>query len=292
MSGSRLAAMAIAVWSLTHATAVVWAQEFPISTSDTNVGYIDSATLANRARFRFDAGYDMFPPDRAEFFYAASPPGTPPNRVDFQEFSAYFELALGDYFSGFLEAPLRLINPDISENTSGIADMNVGLKALLLANETGITTFQLRAYLPTGDGDRRLGTGNVNLEPGLLQSLRLSESLLMENELKVWVPLTDDEFAGPVLRYGAGISYTNPDLCPCRTSISPVLEMVGWTVLDGTATTQLGPPTSASGDTIVNAKLGVRFGRNERQLYVGFGQSITSERWYDQIARLEYRVQF
>lgn len=270
----------------------LWGQDFPISTSDTNVGYIDTATIANRVRFRFDAGFDMFPPDRAEFFYAAGPSGSPPNRVDYQEFAAYFEYALSDCFSGFIEAPLRLINPDISSHSTGIADINLGIKALLLSNESSRTTFQLRAYLPTGDDDRRLGTGNVSIEPALLQYQRLSEKWLMENEFRVWVPLTDDNSAGAVLRYGAGISYTHPNQCPCQLSFSPVFEMVGWTVLDGEATTTFGPPTSASGDTIVNAKLGLRISYRGEQIYAGMGQSLTSDRWYNQLARIEYRIDF
>ena len=70
MNGSRLSAIPWLClgWILGLSTTSVFAQDFPISTSDTNVGYVDPATIANRFRIRADAGLDMFPPDRAEFF--------------------------------------------------------------------------------------------------------------------------------------------------------------------------------------------------------------------------------
>lgn len=268
------------------------AQDFPVSTSNTNVGYIDSATIANRFRVRYDSGYSMFPADRAEFFYAGGPPGTRASDVDFQELSGYLELVRNDWLSGFFEAPLRFVNPEIAANSSGIADINLGLKAVLLATDRSCTTFQFRTYLPTGDDSRRLGTGNVNVEPGILQYVRLSDRWLMENELKTWVPLTSNEFAGTVMRYGAGISYTNPCACRCRPSVSPVLEMVGWSVLDGLATTDAGTVISAAGDTIVNAKFGFRLNYKGDQLYAGVGQALTTQHWYEQLFRIEYRVQF
>ena len=209
-----------------------------------------------------------------------------------QELSGYLELARNDWLSGFVEAPLRFVNPELADNSSGIADINLGLKAVLLADSRSCTTFQFRTYLPTGDDNRRLGTGNVNIEPGLLQYVRLTDRWLMENEFKTWVPLTNNGFAGTVLRYGAGISYNNCGTCRCRPSISPVLEIVGWSVLDGLATVDTGTVRSAAGDTIVNAKLGLRLNYKADQMYAGFGQAITSQHWYEQLLRIEYRKQF
>lgn len=268
------------------------AQEFPVSTSNTNVGYIDSATIANRFRIRCDAGYNMSPADRAEFFYAGGPSGTRPSDVDFQELDGYLELARNDWLSGFVEAPLRFINPELAANSSGVADINLGLKAVLWADHQSCTTFQFRTYLPTGDDNRRLGTGNVNIEPGVLQYFRVNDRWLLENEFKTWIPLTNNGFAGTVLRYGAGISYNNRRVGRDRPSVSPVLEIVGWSVLDGLATVDTGTVRSAAGDTIVNAKLGLRTNYRASQLYAGFGQALTTQHWYEQLFRIEYRVQF
>ena len=57
----------------------------------------------------------------------------------------------------------------------------------------------------------------------------------------------------------------------------------------------------ADGDTIVNAKVGVRFGFGSLQeqgllsrsdLYVGYGRALTGTVWYKDILRVEYRVRF
>ena len=269
---------------------LVLAQDFPISTSPTNVGYIDSATIGNRFRVRFDAGYGLSPADRAEFFYAST--GVPAGNVDYQEFSSYLEVARTDWLSGFIEAPLKFINPDLVQNTSGVGDINVGFKAVLLAAQRSCTTFQFRTYLPTGDDSRRLGTGNVNVEPALLNYFRLDDRWTMESEFRTWVPVTSAAFPGTILRYGTGISYNSRSGCSCQPSFSPVLEIVGWTVLDGLATMPDGSARSASGDTIVNAKFGVRASFKGDQLYAGFGQALTAQHWYEQIFRVEYRFQF
>jgi hypothetical protein len=268
------------------------AQDFPVSTSFTNVGYIDPASIGNRMRVRLDAGFDMIPADRAEFFYAGRQPDGAANNVDYQELSTFIEWARNDWLSLFIEAPLRDVNPESARSSTGIADINTGFKVALLTTEYSYTTFQFRSYLPTGNDDRRLGTGNVSIEPGILQSLRLTDRLLVENELKTWVPLTSDDFAGTIMRYGIGISYINPDACQSQPSISPVFEVVGWSVLDGLKSLNSNTVVSADGDTIINAKLGIRMGYSDRQLYAGFGQALTSQNWYEQVLRLEYRVLF
>ena len=47
-----------------------WGQDFGSSTSDSNVGYIDTAYVGNMVRIRADAAWGNNRPDRAEFFYA------------------------------------------------------------------------------------------------------------------------------------------------------------------------------------------------------------------------------
>src|SRR5436309_3126018 len=124
---------------------------------------------------------------RAEFFYAkcgcfrnaippdpnaAGPPLTE-TRVDYQDFASYLEVAYNNRVSGFVEIPVRLLNPERNNNTSGLADMNAGFKVAMIACEDTVFTFQFRTYIPTGDSDRGLGTDHVSLEPGLLLRQRL-----------------------------------------------------------------------------------------------------------------------
>src|SRR6185436_20820427 len=98
------------------------------------------------------------------------------------------------------------------------------------------------AYVPSGDGTRGLGTRHVSLEPSLLFYHWQTDRLSFQGEVRDWFSIGgSDGFAGNVLRYGLGANYIlNP--CDCRP-VSAVVELVGWTVLDGgTAITT--PPTT------------------------------------------------
>lgn len=99
---------------------------------DSDAGYIDSAVISNKLRVRFDAGFDLNRPDRAEFFYASwanladhphaikntdkivtavnnRGPLRIPESVNFQEVSTYLEMAPLDRFSIFAELPFRFV---------------------------------------------------------------------------------------------------------------------------------------------------------------------------------------
>ena len=87
------------------------------------------------------------------------------------------------------------------------------------------------------------------------------------------------------------------------TIIAPAAAKSGWTVLSGK---ELNPDglvaKGAAGDTIVNAKLGVRIGfgaptpgspyPTRSDLYIGYGRALTGEVWYKDILRMEYRLFF
>jgi hypothetical protein len=302
-------------------------------------------------RLRYDAGFDMNRPDRAEFFYAtwrelsfhphgimndgtfkgvffdpkARGPEQLPGRLDFQEVSPYLEFAFSHRLSGFVEVPTRFVDfdnlqedPDHerfpeprAENTEvphnnvgGLSDIQAGFKAALIADPDRYLTFQFRTYIPTGDAGRGLGTGHTSLEPGILLYERLSERLALQGQFKDWVPIGGGPGAGNVLIYGFSLGYDVYQHCDLR--ITPVAEMVGWTVLSGfesfagpvTPPAGVNVPTThgvmdASGDTIVNAKIGVRtyFGRGQ-DVYVGWGRSLTGDRWYKDLFRVEYRIGF
>lgn len=278
-----------------------------VAVAASNVGYIDPALPQNVFRFRFDAAYDNNRPDRAEFFYAkcgcfrtavppdpkAAGPPLPETRVDYQDFTAYGELAYNHRVSAFLEIPVRLLNPEQNNNTSGLADINAGFKVAMISCPDTVFSFQFRTYIPTGDSDRGLGTNHVSLEPGLLLFQRLSDRLVLEAEFKDWNAVGGSDFAGDLIRYGVGLSY---DVYRCGgRRIAPVVEFVGWTILDGKESDALTGETikDSSGETIVNAKLGARFFLGDsNSLYVGYGRALTGDVWYKDIFRVEYRLAF
>ena len=188
-------------------------EEEPVNVGDSPVGYIDGAIPGNQFRLRFDAAYHNERPTRAEFFYARGAPlgpGLPKKEtsVDYQDITAYLEVALGRCTSVFADLPIRFLNPDINNNTAGLADVNVGFKRALIYGDDCVASFQLKVYIPAGDADRGLGNNHATIEPGLLLFKRLSDCLTLESELRYWVPVDGTEgFEGEVLRYGVGLGY-------------------------------------------------------------------------------------
>lgn len=282
--------------------------------------YIDSAVIANRLRFRFDAGYDNPFPDRAEFFYAQCGcfPGAPgpgsdapltlATSVDYQEFTGYLEHVFSNRLSAFVEMPFRLLNPELDpavaampgaltiDNTGGLGDINAGFRYGIAQCDDYDITFQLRIYTPTGDADRGLGTAHVSIEPSILAQRELSDRLTTFGEFRIWAPISDSQFmgqdfAGTVLRYGAGASYLLSESCykgrPSR--LDGVLEFVGWSVLDGLKFNPLTGPLPAD-DTIVNVKVGGRWTVDNHSFSVSYGKALTQEVWYDQILRAQYTM--
>ncbi len=252
----------------------------------------------------------------------AGSPG-PAGDLDFQEVEAAFEWALPQFdgrFSLFVEVPLRWIDvtlpgPEVSE--SGLGDLRLGFKWALVATEKRFWTLQLRAYLPTGDAKDGLGTDHASIEPGVL-AYREWGRWSLQAELRLWLPLDgspdpvtivpdtsvlvngtrsvlvaddpvdNDDFAGEVVRAGIGISREYS--LAAGIKLAPVVEVVGWEVLDGFATPPVGVPPEEAAATILNLKVGLRItGRGGRSIYAGYGKALTDDLWYDAIWRFEYR---
>ena len=288
-------------------------------------GYIDPAMPMNQVRMRYDASFDFLQPDRAEFFYAACGcaggpgPGNPNTMpvtvnsgVDSQDFSIYLESKHGNDFSWFVEMPFRQLDagpnniggtPTLtSGRDSGLGDMNAGFKYVLASDccNTQMLTFQFRVYIPSGDADRGLGTNHVSLEPAILYQNQLTDRITLFGEIRDWISvdgfqLNGADFGGNVLRYGAGIGYTIHE--NCQWKVTPMLEVVGWSILDGLMTDTPVAVVDANG-TIVNMKFGARitnqcsiFGRPS-SMYVGYGRAVTGDRWYQDIVRAEYSIMF
>jgi hypothetical protein len=279
--------------------------------------------------FTFAAGQD-----------SASP--GPAAALDDQEVELSLEGAVSRRLSLFLEIPFRSTELTVPEgfddllglpsrnlDNSGLGDVRAGVKYALVAAPGHFLTLQIRGYFPTGDAGDNLGTDHASIEPGLLHFARLTDRWTVSSELRWWHPLSgssdpvtgasdetspvgrieldgrdpavsNDDFAGDVLRFGLGASY---EARGRRLDVSPVVELVGWYVVDGFAT----PPTpreeragpnfgfleEADGDTIVNLKLGARLqGTGPASVYVGYGVALSDDVWYEDILRIEYRYTF
>jgi hypothetical protein len=270
------------------------------TTRSSNVGYVDPALPLNVFRLRYDDAWNARRPNRAEFIYAQGQPlgpglPLPETSIDFQDVSAYLEVAAFDRLSAFVELPVRFINPEINANSAGLGDMNAGFKFAFLSKPDQVATFQLRTYAPTGAASRGLGNHHVSIEPGLLFYQGLADRLAVEGEFKWWIPVGGTDFAGDVLRYGLGVSCNVCEVHKVR--VSPVLEVVGWTVLDGKesflAPDGTVPVEDAAGDTIVDVKAGVRLRLADvGDFYTGYGRPLTGDRWYENVYRVELRLFF
>jgi hypothetical protein len=263
---------------------------------------------------------EFFYPQCGCFGGNAPGPGSPPpdlrsaSSVDFQEYQLYVEYALHDRFSLFVDVPFRSVQGDLSqtainngfglqEDASGLSDIQAGFKLALVACPWQYDTIQLRVYTPTGEGDRGLGTEHVSIEPAYLAYRQWSDRLRFNGEFRVWVPLSDTRlddpnspfdgelWAGTVLRYGIGVAYdlhqTYDCCCNVTNRCSAVFEAVGWSVLDGLKSSPEAGTLDASGDTIINLKLGGRWTCCYTSLYVGYGHAVTDQAWYRDVIRAE-----
>jgi hypothetical protein len=298
------------------------------------VGYVDNAIIGSQIRIRFDAAFNDPFPDRAEFFYAkcscyrllgaagpplslaadpnASGPGPGiPTTINYQQLYMQAEYAPISRFSVFVEVPIRWLQPQGFKptpfvpfgNESGLSDVQAGFKFAALASSSHYLTFQFRAYTPSGDSSKGLGTNHWSVEPSVLYYQKLSSRWAVEGQLTYWhpiggsagVPVTNHEgYAGDIFNYGIGPSYRLINRENFR--LSPVVELVGWKVLNGFETAP-GPIDNAAAEVsninIVNIKAGARasFGRHN-SIYAGFGRAVTFSDWYRDLFRIEYRYSF
>jgi hypothetical protein len=291
------------------------------------VGYIEDATVGSNFRIRYDSGWDIDSPDRAEFFYAKcgcyrtlpassgaydpSAPGPGPGIVKSLNFSQLYVLTehnVGPHASVFVELPYRWIRPTdfvagtgSFSNESGLADIRFGTKLALVSAPSHDITLMVRGSIPTGDSTKGLGIDHGSFEPALLVRQTLGSRVQLEGEFGDFHPTGSSKgpvagngnFAGDVLYYGIGPSF---DIVSTKTlRFAPVVELVGWHVLGGyeTSTFVSGGSGDASGTNIVNLKIGGRVAMAKGgSFYVGYGWALTSEQWYDHILRFEYRTKF
>jgi hypothetical protein len=292
----------------------------------TMVGYIEDAVVSSKVRIRFDVGWEINAPDRAEFFYAkcgcyidagADPeaPGPRPGAtidMDYRQLYVQGEFAVTDRFSAYAEFPFRWIQPNSFApesippgltpfgNQSGASDLRAGVKIAFVSEAANVVTGRVQAFVPTGEASSGLGTDHWSIEPALLMYNRLSERFVIESQIGWWHPFegangsplsTDEDWAGDVLFYGIGpsVEIYRGD----RVRFAPVVELVGWRVLGGfQSAAPFPPPTEAEGINIVNLKIGARTSWDRNSFYVGFGKALTDDVWYDEILRFEYRVSF
>ena len=263
-----------------------------LTVGESAVSIIDSALPRNMLRLRLDLGYDDPQPTRAEYFMGKGGLPLLETKINsYQEASAYAEFAPIEFFSLFLEAPFRWINPDVNNNSYGIGDMNFGFKLCTWNSDQFLATLQLRVYDPTAEHGS-LGTNHWTVEPALLGVWQPFTNIMLEGELRYWAPVGGTDFAGDIVRYGLGLSVgqVSPGLW-----FKPVLEGVAWTVLNGKSLVVTSPDSylvqSAAGQTIINGYFGMRMGLGGGfDCYAGYGRCFTGNSWTRDFVRVELRL--
>jgi hypothetical protein len=286
------------------------------------VGYIENASIGSKIRLRFDTATGLEAPDRAEFFYAKcgcyrflppsnaaydpDAPGPGPGVLTDANFTQFYinaEYALNGRFSVVGDLPIRSLKPQSFApgtgsfgDASGLADLRFGAKLGLASDSNSDITLQVMATAPTGDSEKGLGTNHWSIEPALLYNTTIADRVGVEAEFGTVFPTdgsngvptgSPDKFSGKVIYYGIGPSvdlYSNGN-----TRVAPVVELVGWHVVDGYSTFEGAP---ADGTNIVNIKVGGRVAFGANSVYVGWGHGLTDATWYDNIVRFEYRYGF
>ena len=279
------------------------------------VGYIDPSAVQTEVRVRFDAGFNAPRPDRAEYFYAGCNGSIPciggiQRTINFQQLYLRGEYAPLQRFSAYLQVPFRWVQPFFVPSTGaptlssggGISDVQGGLKFAAIASGSRNLTFQFGASFPTGDGANGLGTNHYTIEPMVLLSQRLSGRTEIEAEAGDSHPIggtiyyatpssPPQNYAADVAMYGVGPSYEL--IKRDRYRLAPVLELVSWHVFGGLQAGSAGVVQSAAGINVLNAKLGARASfANGSSIYAGYGRGLTSDIWYRNLFRIEYRRVF
>jgi hypothetical protein len=149
-------------------------------------------------------------------------------------------------------------------------------------------------YVPTGDPGKGLGTDHWTAEPGILLFEQWTDRLCFYGETRLWVPIDGTDFAGEILRYGAGTGY---DIYASRGGnerVTLLSELVAWSILDGMLFDGNNPDLGAQDatDTILNLKVGARYTLGQGSFAASWGHGISDEIWYKDIFRFEYRREF
>ena len=295
------------------------------------VGYVNDSTIQSQVRIRFDAGYGITSPDRAEFFYAKcgcyrglptnlniydpDAAGPAPGILTDGNFQQLY--LLGEYGmmenrgSVFVEIPFRWLKPQefvagtgSFGDQTGISDLRFGAKFGMMATANGQATVLVQVTVPTGDSEKGLGTNHASIEPALLIAQRVGDKVGIEAQFGGVFPTggspglptaSADKFSGRVIYYGIGPSFDVYSSDAVR--FAPVVELVGWRILSGFRTICDGAPcfleaNDPSGN-IVNIKIGGRLVmRDQSSIYVGYGKVLSDQQWYDKILRVEFRRSF
>jgi len=263
----------------------------------------DSARPVTQMRLRWDTGWDMLTPDRAEYFWAREKGPLGPNAVarflNYRELTMYTEGAI-DKIGVFVEQTYREvglhaspISPTPDTTFSGFGDLNIGTKTLLLDCDLMQFAFQFKTFIPVGSAGKGLGTGHVSLEPAFLMTLHLAPDTYLQMEAAYWIPVGGDSlYQGNVFHSHIAVNQVLWRLCRDVVLVG-TMEFNEWSIINGNFTDPgTGNPVRAR-DTIFSLGPGARFVICDRiDLGAGTAFAVTGDHWAEELVRAEFRWRF
>lgn len=257
--------------------------------------FVDYARPATLTRLRWDAGYHMQFPDRAEYFWAqigGKGPPRPETNVNYHYLSIYQEAGT-EKFSAFVEMPYWQYNPEQNLGANGFGNLVVGTKAMFLDCELIQMTFQFSTYIPTGSPGKGVSNGHVSLEPSLLAAVKLYPDTFFQMQLSQWIPLGGSPgFQGGIFHYHGSLNHVIAR--PVQdTEIIGMIEANGWTFQSGSYTDPLLGPQSANNYTYFTLGPSIRLSICDK-VDIGFGAqfAVTDAHFADQLYRTELRWRY
>ncbi len=263
--------------------------------------FVPTARPTTTARYRWDAGYNLVYPDRAEWFWAqdngsglgpqpVSPYQGEPS-VDYDELSMYVETAIKG-FALTVETPYRSVDPFTGGVQAGFGDIIIGTKSLIFDRELFQIAFQFRTFVPSGKALEGLGVGHISLEPSLIVGFNLSPASYLQGQIAQWIPLGGGSYQGSILHYHFSYNHTLHYILPDVPLIG-TLEANGWSFQDGSYTDPVLGTLPANDHTYLSAAVGLRmFVCEWLDAGAAANFAIGSPNWAEQLYRLECRVRF
>ncbi len=264
---------------------------------------LDITSPMTQWAFRIDAAHNWRYPDAAEYIFASptalggSGPA-PQTKIDFQDFDFIGEIG-NSSFSTRATIPVRSIDPETGGSTSGLGDVQVATKLVLLTGERWKVTQYMDFYIPSGSSSRGVGTGHLAIEPGLLASFRWSDETYIHAETKYLVPIpTSPGQAGTVFTWGCGISHLMYD--GDAFAVIPTAELVCYSIFNASETVMNPVPASREIDdmTVPTLHLGCRVVSDRFrdlgtvEMGVSLGINLGTSNWYEELLRTEIRVMY
>ncbi len=285
-----------------------WLTETRHAYPDQGIGYervsmapfiLDIARPMNQTALRVDLVYGWTMPDRSEAFWAQTVSGLgpplPEKSVRYQDLAYLTEIG-GPAFSVRTLVPLRGLDPVNNKKTTGMGDMQLLTKTVLLDGSQWMLTQVNDFWFNTGSPRKGLGKGHISMAPGLLASYQQSDTTCLHGQFKFQFPLGGNpDFAGELLHWGVGVSHLWYD--SDAFAIIPTIEASFVTFLTGRATEYPAPLTRrVDGETISTMHFGVRTVHDTGgdwgliELGISGGFQWGHHGWYDSMMRMEFRL--